>query len=165
MAAPAKWMVSELCDPREPTLPCYVIAHRQGEAPWLRVWQHRARLDSKLALWMRALSDSGLEPLARPLLGQGCALTEDTAHAVCRFRLSQIAAMSGCAPGEWPDFIVNDKPVNCGKRGRPCVVLTTEGVTVFPSIASAAAAEGVARPTVGRRVRQGRQYGAGLVAL
>jgi hypothetical protein len=30
--------------------------------------------------------------LARPLLGQGCALSEDTAHAICRFRLSQIAA-------------------------------------------------------------------------
>jgi len=73
--------------------------------------------------------------------------------------------MSGCAPGEWPDFIVNQMPVNHGRRGRPCAIVGPDGVTTFPSIASAAAAEGVARPTVGRRGRQGRQYGTGLVAL
>ena len=166
MVAHCKWMVSELFDPREPTLPRYVIAHRQGEAPWLRVQEVADRLPGRLAAWLRELSEAKLAPLARPLLGHGCALNEETANAVCRFRVSQIVAMSGCAPGEWPDFLLNDKPVNCGKRGRPCAVISDGGVTVYPTITSAAAAEGVARPTVGRRARQGRQYGGGgLVAV
>jgi hypothetical protein len=164
MVAHAKWMVSEIVDPREPTLPRYVIAHRQGEAPWLRVWEHRD-IPGRLAAWFKTLAEAKLEPLARPLLGHGCALNEETAHAVCQFRISQIRAMSGCPPGEWPDFLLNDKPVNCGKRGRPCCVISADGVKTYPTISSAAAAEGVARPTVGRRVRQGRLYRGGLVAV
>ena len=155
-------MVSEIVDPREPTLPRYVIAHRQGEAPWLRVQEVADKLPGKLPAFFRSLSDDGIEPLARPLLGHGCALNEQTAHAVCRFRISQIANMSGCA---WPVFLLNEKPVNCGKRGRPCTIVGPNGVKTYPSISNAARAEGVSRPAVARRVRQGRFHTGGFFAV
>lgn len=158
-----KWMVSELFDPRD-SLPRYVIAHRQEEAPWLALQEVADKLPGKLAQWLKSLRADAARPLARPLLGHGCALNEKTAHAVCRFRVSQIAAMSGCRPGEWPDFLLNPEPTNVGGRGRPCAIVTDNGVEVFPSIAAAGRCLGVTRPTVGRAVREGRRCGGGLVA-
>jgi hypothetical protein len=159
-----KWMVSELvdCD----GIPRFIIAHRQSETPWLRVWQHRANLQSKLAAFFRTLSDAKLEPVARPLLGSAIAIDEKTAHAVCRFRVAEIARMAGCSPGELPDFLCNES-ANKGGRGhsRPCAVLSADGVKEFASITDAARYFGVAQPTFVRRVRQTRQGVDGAVTI
>lgn len=162
MAGHSKWMVSELVDPREPALPRYVIAHRQGEAPWLRVWRHRDKLQTKLAEWMRSLS--GVEPLAKPLLGRRAALNEKTAQAICRFRLAEINRMAGCPDG-WADFLLNEQPVNCGRRGRPITVVEDDQVKTYPSVSKAAEAEGLTRTTVARRVLQGREYRNGRIVV
>jgi len=164
MSAHSKWMVSELVDPREPTLPRYVIAHRQGETPWLHVWRHRDRLETKLAAWMRSLDDDGVEPSARPFLGRIVALNEETAHMICRFRLDDISRMAGCEDG-WASFILNERPVNCGRRGRPCTIIDGDQVKTYPSISRAAAAEGVTRETLSRRIRQSRLYHDGKTAV
>lgn len=73
--------------------------------------------------------------------------------------------MATGSPDKWASFLLNTKPVNTGKRGRPCAIVGPDGVTVYPSIARAAAAEGVAREVVSRRVGEGRQYRGGLVAV
>ena len=165
MVAHSKWMVSEIVDPRETTLPRYVIAHRQGEAPWRSVWEHRGKLPGKLAAWFKTLADDGIEPLARPLLGHGCALNERTAHAVCKFRIAEIGRMSGCAPGATPDFLMVENFRGGQGHGRPCAVVDGEHVQVFPSIADAARHLGVRKPTLGRAVRRARQYAGGAVAV
>jgi len=164
MSAPCKWMVSELLDPREERIPRYVVAHRQGQTPWLRVWEQREKLQSKLAVWMRALSDEGVEPVARPLIGRQCALDEDAAHLICRLRLADINRMSGCPHG-WADFLLNEKPANCGRRGRPCTVIEGDQVRTYPSVSEAAKAEGVKRETMSRRIRQGLLYHGGKTAV
>lgn len=166
MAAHSKWMVSELFDPRDPTIPRAVFAHRQGEKPWQAIQSHCEELPGKLAALYRMLSDAKLEPLVRPLLGRGCALTERTAHAVCRFRISEIGRMAGCAPGEIPSFLCHEG-VNHGGRGhgRPCAVVKGDRVELFPSIADAARHLGRRRPTVSRAVGEGRRCGGGAVTL
>jgi hypothetical protein len=160
MAGHTKWMVSELVDPREPALSRYVIAHRQGERPWLRVWRHRDKLRTKLAAWMRSLAD--IEPLAKPLLGRQVALNETTAQALCKFRLAEINRMSGCPDG-WADFLLNERPVNCGRRGRPVTIIEGDQVKTYRSVTEAAKAEGLARSIVAKRVLQGREYKNGQI--
>ena len=159
-----RWMVSELVDPRD-SLPRYVIAHRQGEAPWRCVQEVADKLPGRLAAWLTALTADGVEPLARPLLGHGFALNERTAHAVCRFRVREINRMATGNPHEWASFLFNQEPINCGGRGRPCAVLTDNTVVLYASISEAARHVGIARETVGRAIRQGRRCGGGRVAV
>lgn len=164
MAGHCKWMLSELFDPREPAVPRYVVAHRQGETPWLRVWRHREKLQSKLAAWMRLLAEERIELRARPLLGKYAALNEKTAQAICRFRLAEINRMAGC-PGGWADFLLNERPVNCGRRGRPITVVEGDQVKTYPSVSKAAEAQGLVRSLVAKRVLEGREYGDGQIIV
>ena len=161
MAGHSKWMVSQLFDPREPTLPRYVVAHRQTEQPWLRVWRHRDKLQTKLAEWMRSLD---VEPLAKPLLGRTVALNEKMAHRLCRFRLAEINRQAGCPDG-WADFLLNERPINCGRRGRPITVVDGDQVTTYPSVSKAAEAEGVTRSMVAQRVLEGLEYKNGRIVV
>jgi len=162
----SKWMVSELYSPDDPGLPRYVIAHRQHESPWACVWEHRDKVQSKLATWFRELSAANLEPLARPLLGRRCALNEATAHAICRFRVQEIARMAGCPEGEIPSFLYHDEKHVGGKGDKhPCAVVKGGRVQRFPSIADAARYLGVRRPAVSRAVGRGLRCGGGAVAM
>jgi hypothetical protein len=156
-------MVSEVLDPRE-NIPRYVVAHRQGAAPWIRVWEHRDKLETKLAVWMRSLSDEGTQPVAKPLIGRQCALDEDAAHLICRLRLEDISRMSGCPDG-WADFWLNERPVNCGRRGRPCTIIEDGQVKTYPSVSAAARAEGLTRSLVAKRVLEGREYRDGRIVV
>ncbi len=71
------------------------------------------------------------------------------ARAVARFRIDQVAGMAGCAPGEWPSFLAQDKPRNIGKKGVP---VYADGVW-YPSRAAAARAAGITRRAVYDRMR------------
>lgn len=156
MPAPGKWAVSQIVDPREPTLPRYIVAHRQSEAPWIRVWEHRNKLQSKLAAWMRALSDDGVEPLARPLLGRSVGLDERSAHAVCQFYISLVSKMAGCGPGTIPDFLIVD--VNHGPRRRPVTKVAKDGTPIiYRAVREAARAEGIAPVSIRRRISRGHR--------
>ncbi len=162
----ARWRVIELVDPREPKLPRAVFACQLGQSPWRVVWQHRGELPGRLAEWFRQLASEGVEPLERVLLGNGAALTEDTAHAICRFRLAEISRMSGCAEGEIPSFLCHDEKHVGGKGDwRPCTVVKGGRVQRFPSIADAARHLGIRKPTASRAVREGRRCGGGAAIL
>ena len=70
-------------------------------------------------------------------------------------RIRQVNAYA-TGSDEWASFLLNEEPVNCGSRGRPCALLIDDQVDTFPSVAHAAASVGVKRETVSRQVRQGR---------
>lgn len=162
----ARWRVVELHDPREPTLPRAVFACRVGESPWRIVWRHKEKLRGRLAEWFRQLACKGMEPCERVLLGKGVALPEATAHAVCRYRIAEIARMAGCTKGRIPDFLCVEERHRGGKgHGRPCAVVKGDRVQRFNSIADAARHLGRRRPTVSRAVGEGRRCGGGAVTL
>lgn len=155
------YRVVELVDPREPDLPRAVFACPCHYSPWRGVWQRRNKLNNRLSEWFRRLSEAKTEPLERVFLGRA-GLSERCARAVCKYRIEQVARMAGTWP-EYPDFFAMDQPENVGGRGRPCAVLAGERVQAFPSVAEAARCLGVARETVSRAVREGRQCGGGRV--
>lgn len=144
-----KYRVVELSDPRQPDLPRAVFACRADASPWRAAWQHRNELQSKLSAWFRELSEAKTEPLETVLLGRA-GVHENTARAVVRFRLEQIARMAGCPAGEWPDFLAMDKPANIGQKGVP---VYADGV-VYPSRAAAARAAGITRRAVWERMQR-----------
>jgi hypothetical protein len=162
----ARWRVNGLHDPRDPTLPRAVFACRLNESPWRVVWQHRGEIPGRLSEWFKRLAADGVEPLERVLLGTGAALTEWTAHAVCKFRIAEIARMAGCTEGQIPDFLCTEERHRGGKgHGRPCAVVKGDRVQRFNSIADAARHLGRRRPTVSRAVGEGRWCGGGAVTL
>jgi hypothetical protein len=165
MANHACWRVIELVDARVPSLPRAVFACRTHESPWRVVWQHRGEIPGRLSEWFKGLASEGVEPLERVLLGRGAALTERTAHAICRYRVSQIARMAGCPEG-LPDFLCHDEK-HVGGQGdkHPCTVVKGGQVQRFPSIADAARYLGVRRPAVSRAVARGLRCGGGAVTL
>ncbi|MEN6405901.1 MAG: hypothetical protein ABFC77_05460 [Thermoguttaceae bacterium] len=130
------------------------------------MWNHRAELPGRLAAWFRQLASEGVEPCERVLLGKGAALTEATAHAVCRFRIAEIARMAGCPKGKLPDFLcVEERHRGGNGHGRPCTVLKGDRTQRFNSIADAARYLGRRRPTVSRAVGEGRRCGGGAVTI
>lgn len=158
MAPRAKWMISQLVDPREPTLPRYIIAHRQQEAPWHGVWQNRDKMQTRLAAWMRSLSDDGVEPLARPLLGRTVGLDERTAHAACQFYISQVGKMAGCPPETTPEFLIVEQHHGGRNHRRPVTKITRDGTPIiYPAVREAARAEQVAPVSIRRRVSRGHR--------
>lgn len=133
------------------TLPRYVGVGKHGEpSSWLPCWNHRAALPGRLAAWFRTLRQ---KPIEKVLLGKATALSEKEARAIAKARIQQI---NRAATNEWAAFLMNERPINCGRRGRPCALLIGNQVEVFPSVTKAAVAEGVARETISRQVRQGR---------
>lgn len=143
-----KYRVIELADPRQPDLPRAVFACRCDCSPWRAVWQHRNELQGKLARWFRELADSGVAPVEMILLGRA-GVHEKAARAIARFRIEQVAAMAGCAPGTWPEFMAMDPPVNTGKRGKP---VYADGV-LYPSRTAAGRATGITPRAVYDRLR------------
>ena len=144
-----KYRVIELADPRQPDLPRAVFACRCDSSPWRAVWQRRNELPGRLAEWFKSLSEAGLQPVERVLIGRA-GVHEKCARAIAKCRLEQIAAMAGCPAGTWPDFIAMDKPANIGKKGVP---VYADGV-VYPSRAAAARAAGITRRAVWERMHR-----------
>jgi len=100
------FQVIELVDPAEPSLPRFVGAQQQGQSVWRITWQHRDALPGKLPAWFRELSAQGREPIERVLLGRGVGLTEKTAFALTKFRISEICRMATGDPSQMADFLV-----------------------------------------------------------
>jgi hypothetical protein len=148
-----KYRVLELRDPREPDLPRYVEAGRQGESPWRTLWEHRDELDNRLARWFRDLSAAGvLLPQEVTILGRAVALTERTARLLAAFWLEEIARKAGSFP-EFPDFILNER-INRGGRGkgRRVVHIDRDGkLTRFESLSAAGRILGLDRSAISRR--------------
>jgi hypothetical protein len=152
MANNSKFRLLELRDPREPDLPRFVQAARQGESPWRTLWDHRDEIDNRLTRWFRELWAAGVLPQEVTVLGRAVALPQRTAMLLAAFHLTEIARKAGSYP-EFPDFIVNER-VNRGGRGsrRPVVHIDGEGkLTRYASLSAAARAEGVDRTAVSRR--------------
>ena len=102
-----KYKVIELFAPDDP-LPRYVEACRIDREPsWRTTLRNRDRLNTKLADWCRELAARGQEPVERCLLGGKVALAEKCARTVARFRVEEIARMSGTWP-KLPDFLLNE---------------------------------------------------------
>jgi len=153
----ATYLVVELCDPADRSLPRYVAAHRIGESPWRVVWQNRDKLRGRLATWFREIASQGREPMERVLLGRGVGLTMKTALALANFRISEINRMATGDEEQMADFLCIE-PICRGGRGhrRPIVVVGPNGEqTEYPSISTMVRAEHISRATATRRVRRG----------
>ena len=151
------YLVVELCDPTDRSLPRFVAAQRRGESPWHAVWQNRAKLRGRLATWFREIASQGREPMERVLLGRGVGLTMKTALALANFRIAEINRMATGDEKQMADFLCVE-PICRGGRGhrRPIVVVGPNGEqTEYPSISAMARAEHISRATAARRVRRG----------
>jgi hypothetical protein len=147
-----RYRVLELRDPRQPDLPRFVQAARQGESPWRTLWEHRDEIDTRLARWFRELSTAGVLPQEMTILGRAVALPQRTARLLAAFWLEEISRKSGSFP-EFPDFIVNER-INRGGRGkrRPVVHIDGDGkLTRFESLSAAGRILGLDRSAISRR--------------
>jgi hypothetical protein len=147
-----KYRVLELRDPREPDLPRFVQAARQGESPWRTLWEHRDKIGTRLTRCFRELSSAGVTPQEVTVLGRAVALPQRTARLLAAFWLEEISRKSGSFP-EFPDFIVNER-INRGGRGRrrPVVHIDGEGtLTRFESLSAAGRILGLDRSAISRR--------------
>lgn len=169
--ANARFQVIELVDPAEPSLPRFVGAQQQGQSVWRITWQHRDALPGKLPAWFRELSAQGREPIERVLLGRGVGLTERTAFALTKFRISEICRMATGDPSQMADFLCLEPPCRGGGRGgsrhtRPVVIVGPDGERKeYPSVSAMARGEHIAQPTAARRVRRGLPGRGGRTAL
>jgi hypothetical protein len=145
-----KFRVLSLRDPREPDLPRYVEAARQGESPWRTLWDHRDEIDNRLTAWFRELAATGVMPQEVTVLGRAVALPERTARMLAAFYLAEIARKAGSRG--FPDFILNE-PVHRGGRGkkRPVVYIGDGKLTRYESISAAARNLGLNRSAISRR--------------
>jgi hypothetical protein len=148
MATKEKYRVIELYAPVDP-LPRYVEASRvDREAPWRTTYRHRDELDTKLALWCRELAARNQEPVERCLLGRNVTLHEKCAREVARFRVEEIARMSGSWP-DLPEFLCN----KTHPGGRGCRRPVWANGVMHASMTAAAKAAGVTRRAVWDRLR------------
>ena len=129
----------------------FVGVGKQGrEAPWLTVWRFRHQLspDCPLATWLVSLGNE--PPTEHTLLGMGAPLHWSTARDAARL-------ISG-----WFDNCLTEDRVNVGGRGRRIGRVAADGsLTIYPTIAAAAAALHTTRFGIHKALRVGRLFDAG----
>lgn len=126
----------------------FVGVGRQDRTPiWRAVWQHRHELGSPLAEWLATLKSPPTEHI---ILGAGVGLHWATAQGVARL-----------VAGWFPNCVVEDR-MNMGGAGRRIGRVEADGaLTIFPTIAAAAAALRTTRFGVHKALRVGRLLDAG----
>ena len=140
------WQVSALIDDE---LPRYIVAHRAGDKPWLATWERRHQLASPLARWLCTVAEP---PAERPLLGRAVGLPRNLAIRLARFRIQEIVRLAG----GWPTWLCNRPPAR--RRLRP-VMRVSDG-RLFPSLETAAIAEGVTGDAMVYRILKGEYVDA-----
>ena len=100
------YCVFTLGDPRDPYHTPHVIAHglSAGEPVWGALWRVRNLSRSRWALWLRELSNAGLEPVVYPTLSLGLASPIDwrTAHKIAAHEIRRLAKLSTGDPKIMP---------------------------------------------------------------
>ena len=127
----------------------YVGVAAGGKHPWRTTWANRARTDSQAARLFRSLGDDPPEEIT--LLGAACGLCQGVGR--------QIAVMLG----EWTGALVESARIGGTRRGRPCSRIENGVAQTWASRAAAAAACGVSRKTITRRLAVGGEWVDGVI--
>ena len=121
----------------------YVGCTAAGKHPWRTTWANRARLNTPLARLLQSIGDDPPEEVC--LLG---------AVGLCQGVGRQIATVLG----EWTGALVESPRIGGTRRGRPCTRIMDGVEETWPSRTAAAAACGVNRKTITRRLAAGGSW-------
>ena len=119
-----------------------------GKHPWQTTWANRARIDTPLALLFRARRRSAGGGL---LVGQRGSIATGRRPANCR------------NVGEWTGALVESPRIGGTRRGRPCTRIVDGVGQTWPSRTAAAAACGLSRKTIARRLAVGGEWVDGAI--